>query len=171
MQPKQIEVENCVFCGGSDATEEVVFSDTYTAFQFLQAGEHACTRCAGMFKEPKFRRLNWVLKNEQFVELNDPLAFLDCPDMESPFFLYLTRQHRKHGWVLAVQNPVLNIEKFMLIVDEDYSLIKDSVAMRPLPCKWGNESSEKMMLAYRSPYWDKRNVVKCVPPGAEVFGN
>lgn len=55
--------------------------------------------------------------------------------------------------------------------DEDYSLIKDSVAMRPLPCKWGNESSEKMMLAYRSPYWDKRNVVKCVPPGAEVFGN
>lgn len=53
---------------------------------------------------------------------------------------------------------------------EDYSLIKDGVAMRPLPCSFGYDSDEKMMLAYKSPYWDKRNVAVCVPPGAKVYG-
>ena len=51
--------------------------------------------------------------------------------------------------------------------DEDYSLMKDGVAMRPLP-DFLADSDEKMMLAYRPPYWDKRNVVPCVPPGAHV---
>jgi len=114
----------CVFCGSSGAIEPVVFSDTYTAFQFLQAGECACSRCAAMFRDPKFRRLNFVLKGAEFIELEDPLAFLDCPSVEVPFVLYLTRQHRKHGWVLAVQNPVLNLDKFVLIVDEDRLLFE-----------------------------------------------
>jgi len=109
----------CVFCGSSGAIEPVVFSDTYTAFQFLQSGECACSRCAAMFRDPKFRRLNFVLKGTEFIKLEDPLAFLDCPDVEAPFVLYLTRQHRKHGWVLAVQNPVLNVDRFILVVDED----------------------------------------------------
>lgn len=52
--------------------------------------------------------------------------------------------------------------------DEDYSLVKDSIAMRPLPCSLGFDSDEKMMLAYKSPYWDKRNVAVCVPPGAKI---
>ena len=51
--------------------------------------------------------------------------------------------------------------------DENYSLIKDGKAMRPLP-EWLADSNEKMMLAYKSPYWDKRNVAACVPPGAKV---
>jgi len=49
---------------------------------------------------------------------------------------------------------------------ENYSLVKDGVAMRPLPCSLGYESNEKMMLAYKAPYWDKRCVEPCVPPGA-----
>jgi len=51
---------------------------------------------------------------------------------------------------------------------EDYGLVKDGVAMRPLPLDLGFESSEQMMLAYKPPYWDKRNVSPCAPPGAEV---
>ncbi len=50
---------------------------------------------------------------------------------------------------------------------EDFSLIKDGVAMRPLPC-WFCDGEEKMMLAWKPPYWDKRNVTACVPPGAKV---
>lgn len=51
--------------------------------------------------------------------------------------------------------------------ETDYSLVKDGVAMRPLPCFLGYASDEKMMLAYKSPFWDKRNVTVCVPPGAK----
>lgn len=51
---------------------------------------------------------------------------------------------------------------------EDYSLVKNAVAMRPLPCKLGYSSDVVMRLAWRSPYWDKRNVTECVPPGAKL---
>jgi hypothetical protein len=50
---------------------------------------------------------------------------------------------------------------------EDWSLVKDGVAMRPLP-EFLADSSEKMMLAYKMPYWDKRNVAPCVPPGSNI---
>lgn len=50
---------------------------------------------------------------------------------------------------------------------EDYSLVKDGKAMRPLPC-WFRDGEERMMLAWKPPYWDKRNVAVCVPPGANI---
>jgi hypothetical protein len=50
---------------------------------------------------------------------------------------------------------------------EDYSLVKDGVAMRPLPC-WFHDGEERMMLAWKPPYWDKRNICACVPPGAKL---
>jgi len=50
--------------------------------------------------------------------------------------------------------------------DIDYSLYKDFKAMRPLPCAMGFDSAEKMVLAYKTPYWAKENHVPCVPPGA-----
>ncbi len=50
----------------------------------------------------------------------------------------------------------------------DYSLIKDGVAMRPLPCYLGFDSDEKMVLNYKSPYWNKNEAKPCVPPGAKV---
>jgi len=53
--------------------------------------------------------------------------------------------------------------------DGDYSLVKDGLAMRPLPATMFH-SSELMMLAYKPPYWDKRNVAPCLPPGARVDG-
>jgi hypothetical protein len=53
-------------------------------------------------------------------------------------------------------------------IDEDYSLIRGDVAMRPLPCRLGYKSDVTMRLAWRSPYWDKRNVDVCVAPSAKV---
>ena len=50
---------------------------------------------------------------------------------------------------------------------EDFSLVKDGVAMRPLPLFYA-DSNEKMMLAWKQPYWARENVDACVPPGAKV---
>jgi hypothetical protein len=49
---------------------------------------------------------------------------------------------------------------------EDYSLVKDGVAMRSLPCFLGYTSDENIRLAWKSPFWAKENVTDCVPPGA-----
>ncbi|XRP97790.1 hypothetical protein ACO3UB_08325 (plasmid) [Methanocaldococcus sp. 16A] len=52
--------------------------------------------------------------------------------------------------------------------DEDYSLVKDGKAMRPIPIKACKEAEDIALLAYKIPYWAKRNVAPCVPPGAKV---
>jgi hypothetical protein len=41
----------------------------------------------------------------------------------------------------------------------------------PMPCKLGFCSDVVMRLAWRSPYWDKRNITECVPPGEKVYVN
>lgn len=50
-------------------------------------------------------------------------------------------------------------------MDEDFSIIADGIAMRPIPTELCSEYDEAFYLAYRPPYWDPRNVCECVPPG------
>jgi CRISPR type IV-associated protein Csf3 len=67
----------------------------------------------------------------------------------------------------------INRSKPLLVegTPEDYSLIKDGVAMRPLPTSMGYRGSVLMWLPWHAPYWDKRNVTACIAPGAKIFGN
>jgi hypothetical protein len=51
-------------------------------------------------------------------------------------------------------------------LSEDYSLVKDGQAMRPIPISMCEEFEAKVPLAYKPPYWDPQNVALCVPPGA-----
>jgi len=53
-------------------------------------------------------------------------------------------------------------------LNQDFSLVMGGKAMRPIPLELCRSASERMMLAYKGPYWDKRNVTLCAPPGAEV---
>jgi len=51
---------------------------------------------------------------------------------------------------------------------ENWSLIKDNIAMRPIPLNMLEQASEQMYLAYRPPYWDKTLVKPCAPPGSII---
>jgi len=51
-------------------------------------------------------------------------------------------------------------------IDEDWSIIADGVAMRPIPVDMCKEYEDVAYLPYKAPYWSPRNVVLCVPPGA-----
>lgn len=83
----------------------------------------ACARCAELVNDAKFRRNCWIMRENEWEKIEDVLAFLsDMP--EPPFVLYLTLQKRKHGWILAVQNPVLSKNKFVLVVDEEKILFE-----------------------------------------------
>lgn len=50
--------------------------------------------------------------------------------------------------------------------EEDYSLIAEGIAMRPIPVEMCEEYDDAAYLPYKAPYWSPRNVVLCVPPGA-----
>jgi len=52
--------------------------------------------------------------------------------------------------------------------DRDYSMIKDGKAMRPIPMRMLRDAEVKAMLAYKPPYWDKRNVELCAFPDSNV---
>jgi len=53
-------------------------------------------------------------------------------------------------------------------IDNDISLTRDGMAMRPIPVSMVKEFEDQVMLACKFPYWDKRNVRLCVPPNAKV---
>ena len=154
---------SCVFCGAPGVVP-VVFPETFTAYQLLQAGDKACPRCAMMFTDAKFRRNCWFMIDAVWVKIEDPLAFLDyklvalklemAADPEhrfdsEPLILYLTKAKRKHGWIGAVQNPVLNVNRFILCVDEDrimFDRAKFREYLQFLEVLWAAELPKGIML-------------------------
>lgn len=50
----------------------------------------------------------------------------------------------------------------------DWSLVRDGVAMRPIPTRMLREWDDEAWLTWHAPYWDRRKVEPCAPPGAKV---
>lgn len=56
--------------------------------------------------------------------------------------------------------------------EEDYSFVKDGKCMRPLPAKDFKDlgmPSISQRLAWKAPYWDKKNIAMCAAPGALFY--
>jgi len=53
-------------------------------------------------------------------------------------------------------------------IKDDLSVVKEGIAMRPIPKEMLKEWSELVLMAYKPPYWAKENVKLCAPPGACV---
>ena len=138
---------SCVFFGAPGVVP-VVFPETFTAYQLLQAGDRACLRCHTMLTNGQYRRKCFCIKNGVFTEIKDALAFLVAMP-PPPYVLYLTKQKCKHGWIGAVQNPVLNVNRFILCVDEDrimFDRAKFSEHLQFLETLWALELPKGVML-------------------------
>ena len=157
-------MSSCVFCGAPGVVP-VVFPETFTAYQLLQAGDQACARCHTMFKDGKYRRNCWFTYGNVWAKIEDPLKFLDLTlvalwlefkdlarvrgEAMDPLVLYLTKAKRKHGWIGAVQNPILNVNRFILCVDEDrimFDRAKFSEHLAFLEVLWAAEVPKGIML-------------------------
>ena len=53
-------------------------------------------------------------------------------------------------------------------IKHDYSIIKNNVCMRPIPISYLEHYDEITKLAWKPPYWDKRNVRLCSIPFTNV---
>lgn len=51
-------------------------------------------------------------------------------------------------------------------IREDWSIVKDGIAMRSIPLEAVELYSEAVPMAWKAPYWAKENVAMCVPPFA-----
>jgi hypothetical protein len=52
--------------------------------------------------------------------------------------------------------------------DEEYGLVKDGLAMRPIPVEYVKHYEDSAPLAYKPPYWARENVRTCVVPFTQV---
>ncbi len=52
-------------------------------------------------------------------------------------------------------------------IDQDYSVVRDGVAMRPIPVKFLAEHNDQAWMNWRPPYWSNEPEL-CAPPGARV---
>lgn len=53
-------------------------------------------------------------------------------------------------------------------IETDMSLEHEEKAMRPLPCKKWGAGYNNVNLAYKPPYWDKKNVEMCIFPLSKI---
>ena len=53
-------------------------------------------------------------------------------------------------------------------IKEDYSFVKNDLATRSLPVDLLEKTNDIVNLTWCPPYWDKSNITRCAPPGAEV---
>lgn len=56
----------------------------------------------------------------------------------------------------------------LIEIDEDRSVVWEGRATRPIPTRLLSAWSDDAQVAWRSSYWDPRNIERCAPPGAEV---
>lgn len=54
-------------------------------------------------------------------------------------------------------------------INNDYSLIKGGKAMRPIPERYLVEVFDKVLLAWKPPYWDAKSVELCAVPGSPIL--
>jgi len=55
------------------------------------------------------------------------------------------------------------------ILEKDYSIVHQGIAMRPIPLSFLEYASEKVPLAWKPPYWARESIAICAPPGARVI--
>lgn len=53
-------------------------------------------------------------------------------------------------------------------MDEDWSVVREGRATRPIPVAYLRRWSDAVPLAWKPPYWAPGNVALCAPPGAEI---
>lgn len=67
----------------------------------------------------------------------------------------------RQGWGLIAETT-------MEPVAEDWSIVREGRAQRPIPVRLLRRHSDQVRLAWHAPYWAQGSVDLCAPPGAEV---
>jgi len=141
----------------------------------------------GVFEEEDYRAVNYVKRPEPDLMSKGKLdiasgyfrawrlAGVYNPSLQVTFYahgrkdlleeLFADLTHLgdniRMGWGLIKR---MQIEQ----IDHDCSIMRDGVAMRPIPVEAAREYECAYPLAWKPPFWAAENVRLCVPPGAKV---
>lgn len=111
---------------------------------------------SGYFKEYQMRHIYLVSNKVVFYAVGDVNGLRDLFDE-----LIGLGDNTRVGWGRILGYKIEEIQ-------EDYSIVMNGIATRPIPVKYCKSYSDAFLLSWRPPYWSADNVELCVPPGADV---
>jgi CRISPR type IV-associated protein Csf1 len=131
----------CVLCGRTTEQGHAlddVFSEKFTQYASLCAGDVVCEYCTTLAREPALRRSCWYMTRGAvtYVKRDELRAVLLSPP-EPPFAIYATRGRRRQGWIALVH--CVSYSQYTFYVGTDWT---DSAVLVSLP-----ELREYMQLA------------------------
>jgi len=116
----------CVVCGcTTEKGHKIDFSNNFTAWPDLQAGNVICEYCYALVRDQQYRRKSWVVSKEgvKFLKKDEILDVLLNPP-EPPFGIYITKSGKKQGF-LKIINRVNYSRKHYFIAFEDNLIYVD----------------------------------------------
>jgi len=139
-------------------TERMALEVMYKKFEERWAGgRKKISKASGWFKDYAMQHIYIPSRT---------VTFYVCADRESMqricSILTGLGDNTRIGWGRVRSFEIVETE-------EDYSLVKEGKAMRPIPMHIVKSCREVVSLAWRPPYWAPENVGPCCPPFVEVM--
>lgn len=109
----------CVVCGReTDQGLEISYSQKFTNYNLLNAGNCICPNCYELTRNQKYRRSMWVVNRNRitFFKKDKMLQhILNPPD--PPFGMYLTRTWQKQGFFKLIDKVNYSRKNFVVALD------------------------------------------------------
>ncbi|CAI1494226.1 conserved protein of unknown function (plasmid) [Thermococcus nautili] len=119
----------CVVCGRETKHgHSIPFSEKFTNWPQLQAGEVICEHCYPLVKNQDFRRHSWVLSKEgvRFLKRDEVLDVLLNPP-EPPFGIYVTKTRKKQGFLRLVTRTNYSRSRYFIAFDDELIFVDRAV--------------------------------------------
>lgn len=111
---------SCQFCGEKTKRGFIGgWSDTFTQFQWMEDGNVVCEYCHHFLKNSEYRRNSWMVEGDEFqIFKRDRIIEILLREKKEPFFVFVTRQGRKHGWFLGMRRLNYSQERWWMVFED-----------------------------------------------------
>lgn len=123
----------CVICGRETRHGHALpFSEKFTNWPQLQAGDVICEHCYPLIRNQDFRRHSWVISKEgvRFLGRDEVLEVLLNPP-EPPFGIYITKTRKKQGFLRLVTRTNYSRSHYFIAFDDELIFV-DTALLREM---------------------------------------
>jgi hypothetical protein len=111
----------CSVCGRRPAVKRLKVSEKFTAYPDLYAGLNACSLCAMLVEDRRYRMSNWVLVGDEVRVLGSKEELLKLlQDVPVGSLIYVRSSGRKHGFIRCLR--FRSSERLVALCGEDEGL-------------------------------------------------
>jgi hypothetical protein len=111
----------CSVCGRRPATRRLKVSEKFTAYPDLYVGLNACSLCATLVEDRRYRMSHWILVGDEVRILSSKEELLKVlQDVPRDSLVYVKSSGRKHGFIKCLR--FRSSERLIALCGEDEGL-------------------------------------------------